>query len=125
MNIRDKWSSLFHDFLQNEDRMDKETADQALVLIDWMADKYEKYHREQGYVVPEEPLKDKKIVCDALQSKKIGLHCRQNWPTDIFNKWRSEKPFHESVGSSNLDSDWNSFWEAVRSKDDKDHGVEP
>ena len=70
-------------------------------------------------------LEPQMIEVGQKESKKKGLNCGQNWPIDILNKWRSEKPFHESVGSSNLNSDWNSFWEAARNKDNKAHGVEP
>ena len=122
MTIEEKWLSLFTHDLTSPNRINKDTAKQALILINWMAGKYEKYQHEQGYVVPEELQGEKKRVCEALESVEEGSDYRGNWPIDIFNKWAGWKPFHESLGSRYLRSDWSSFWELAQNKNNEPHG---
>ncbi len=112
--IRDKWSFLFHNVLQSEDRVDSDVAEQAFVLVNWMFEKYEKFHNEQGYVLSEKCREQKKAVCSALEAKCAGEPYIGDWPVEIISQWEVEKPFHESLGAQYLNSDWEPFWRMAR-----------
>ena len=117
MSIREKWAFFFHNRLQNESQLDQCTAREALALIDWMFDKYLKFHRDQGYAVPKIVEVETNAVREALESKRKGAAARQQWPSEILDRWRNEQPFHESVGNKLLDSDWEPLWRLQQRKD--------
>lgn len=120
MTLLEKWSSLFHHVLDNPEKVTPGTAEEAFLLIDWMRSRWEWSQRAEGYRPSEELVQQTTTVCEALNDVYSYGFVSASWPSEIFEEWEYERPFH-AVLEEYLHSDWESLHRLLQKT--RDRGV--
>ncbi len=108
MTLLEKWSSLFHHVLDNPEKVTPGTAEEAFLLINWMRSRWEWSQRAEGYRPREELVQQTATVCEALKDVYSSGIVSASWPSEIFEEWEYERPFHAAL-EEYLHSDWESL----------------
>ncbi len=108
MTLADKWSALFHNVLQLEDRVTADIAWDAWLLIDALCDTWRRAQEQDGYEPDSIVTAQARKVLDALRAKSQANPVMEPWPIAILQIWELKPPFHASAGSL-LKADWDTF----------------
>ena len=108
MTLADKWSALFHNVLQLEDRVTDDIASDALLLIEALHDAWRRAQEQDGYEPDSIVTAQARTVLDTLRAKARANPATEPWPIATFQRWELKPPFHASA-SSLLKADWDTF----------------
>ena len=117
MTLQEKWSSLFHHVLNNPEKVSPRIAEEAYLLIGWMRTQWEYVQRAEGYCPRAALVQQATTVCEALQGRSRSGFSSESWPSEIFEEWEYERPFH-AVLEPYLQSNWESLYHLLRKTQD-------